>query len=106
MKKQKISKYILFLSIVTFFSIVTLLVQKSYSNLIGPLEKVKASSIMKKIDPNLDMETLLEIEQKKEFFDLPEPLIKPTVSPLSSSSSQHLLQSNHINSNSNNLNGN
>ena len=89
-KKNKFSKYFLFICAFTFFSIFILIAQKSYSNLIGPLQQIKTSSIMKKIDPNLDIDTLLEIEKQEEFTSM--PISSP--SPVSSPSSTPKLEEN------------
>lgn len=67
MKKNKIVGYFLFISIFSFLTIFIYLVQKSYSNLIGPVTETKSSNLTKPIDPNLDIETLNLIEQRKEY---------------------------------------
>lgn len=66
MKKTKISHYfiiILLFTLVTFFAVV---VQKSYSNLIGPIQKAKESNLTKPIDSNLDIDTLKLVEDHLE----------------------------------------
>ncbi|MBU1088868.1 hypothetical protein KKC08_01420 [Patescibacteria group bacterium] len=77
MKKQKISKYLIFISSFTLFLIFFLIVQKSYSNLIGPSQQIKTSSVMQKIDPNLNIDTLLEIEKRDEFTSV--PISRPSI---------------------------
>jgi len=67
MKKNKIVGYFLFISIFSFLSIFVYLVQKSYSNLMGPITQTKTSNLTKPIDPNLDVETINLIEQRKEY---------------------------------------
>jgi len=67
MKKNKIIGYFVFISIFTVITTLVFIIQKSYSNLIGPINQAKASSLTKNIDPNLDIDTLLLIEQKKEY---------------------------------------
>ena len=77
MKKNKIIGYFLFISIFSFLTIFVYLVQKSYSNLMGPITETKTSSLIKPIDPNLDIETINLIEQRKEY-QLDTVLITPT----------------------------
>jgi len=67
MKKNKIVGYFLFISIFSFLSIFVYLVQKSYINLMGPITQTKTSNLTKPIDPNLDIETINLIEQRKEY---------------------------------------
>ena len=67
MKKNKIIGYFLFISIFSFLTIFIYLVQKSYSNLMGPITQTKTNNLTKPIDPNLDVETINLIEQRKEY---------------------------------------
>ncbi|MFA5827804.1 MAG: hypothetical protein WC841_00375 [Candidatus Shapirobacteria bacterium] len=83
MKNNKVVGYFLLISIFSFLAIFVYLVQKSYSNLIGPIGETKASNLTKPIDPVLDVETINLIEQRKEYTQdsivLPIPMI-PTPS--------------------------
>jgi hypothetical protein len=79
MKKNKIVGYFLFISIFSFLTIFIYLVQKSYSNLMGPIGETKKSSLTKPIDPILDVETINQIEQRKEYGL--DSLISPTPMP-------------------------
>jgi Mg/Co/Ni transporter MgtE len=67
MKKNKLSRYFLIVTLLTFFTIFVLLVQKSYENLIKAQNEAKKSSLIKPIDPNLKIEVLDEIEKHQEF---------------------------------------
>lgn len=67
MQKNKISRYFIFLGLFTFLAIFVFVVQQSYNNLIKATIEVQNSPLIKSVDPNLDIETLNLIEQKKEF---------------------------------------
>ena len=85
MKKNNIVGYFLFISIFSFITIFIYLVQKSYSNLMGPVTQTKSSNLTKPIDPYLDTETLDLIEQRKEYnldtFTANSQIISPTPTP-------------------------
>ena len=68
MKKSKIARYFVFISIFTVFTILIYIIQRSYGNLMKPINTAKSSNLSKPIDPNLDIETLNLIEQKKEYL--------------------------------------
>lgn len=65
MKKNKISLYAILVSVFTLLAIFFFVVQKSYSNLMKPINDTKASNILKPIDPNLDVSILDEIENRQ-----------------------------------------
>ena len=67
MKKLNLSRYFLFIVIFTFIAIFFYVVQKSYDNLMKPINQVSQSSIHKPIDPNLDISILDQI-QNRVFF--------------------------------------
>ncbi len=67
MIKNKITTYLLLVSIFTFLAIFVFIVQQSYSNLIGPSNEIKTSDILKPINPNLDTKTLDEIQNRKYY---------------------------------------
>lgn len=67
MKKSKLAGYFVFISIFTVLTVLIFIIQKSYSNLMKPIITAKSSSLSKPIDPNLDIETINLIEQKKEY---------------------------------------
>ena len=67
MKKNKIIGYFLFISIFSCLTIFVYLVQKSYSNLMGPITETKSSNLTKPIDPAFDVGTINLIEQRKEY---------------------------------------
>lgn len=64
MKKNKLSRYLIFISIFTLLAVFVAIVQKSYSNLMGPINQVKSSNLVKPINPSLDLETLKDIEKR------------------------------------------
>lgn len=65
MSKNKISNYLLLVSILTFVALFFFLVERSYDNLMKPINSVKQSTIIKPIDPNLDVSALEIIEARK-----------------------------------------
>jgi hypothetical protein len=67
MKKTKLSRYLLFITGATLFTIIFMIIQKSYSNLIAPLNQTNSNLLIKPIDPHLDTDTLLEIGKKIEY---------------------------------------
>ena len=70
MKKTKLSTYAIFISLITFLAIFFFVVQKSYNNLLKPINDTKASNLLKPIDPNLDTSVLDEIENRQ-FHSVP-----------------------------------
>lgn len=66
MSKNKISQYIIFISIFTLVSIFITVAQKSYANLIGPINQVKSSNLIKPINPEIDLDTLKLVESRLE----------------------------------------
>lgn len=69
MEKTKFSTYFVFISFFTLATILVTIIQKSYSNLIGPINKVQVSSYDKTIDPQLDLEIIDEIGKRPLNFD-------------------------------------
>lgn len=65
MKRTKLSFYLIFISVFTFLTLLVSIVQKSYSNLTKPLNKTVDSSLLKSIDPKLDMDTIKAIEDRE-----------------------------------------
>ena len=70
-------------SILTLIALFFFIVQTSYDNLMKPINSVRQSSLIKPIDPNLDLSTLKAIENRKNFT----PWLKKKESPLLSVSS-------------------
>lgn len=75
MKKEKLSKYVLFISVFSLVTIFVFLVQQSYSRLIQPTKQVETSPLLKPIDPKLDIQIFDSIESKTYYQ------ANPTVSP-------------------------
>jgi len=69
MIKKKISTYLLFISIFTVVTIFSTIVQKSYSNLLGPTEDEDVQSLLNKINPELDTSIIQEIEDRSDLMD-------------------------------------
>jgi len=67
MKKLKISKYFLFISIFTFIAIFCYVVQNSYNNLMKPIYQVKISNSLKPIDPHLDVSVIDQIAKRQYY---------------------------------------
>jgi len=69
MKKSNLSFYFIFISFFTFITIFFLIVQKSYTNLIGPTKLVENNALIKPIDPNLGLDIIKEIENRPDYVD-------------------------------------
>ncbi len=69
MIKNKLSVYFVFISVFTVITGFTLIVQKSYSNLIGASQKISTEHLLKKINPVLDTDIIKEIESRPESLD-------------------------------------
>lgn len=84
MKKTRISTYFVFISFFTFISILVAIIQKSYSNLMGPIKKVQTVSYDKVINPTLDLEIIDQIEKRPiNFNENDQGIISfPTTTPL------------------------
>jgi hypothetical protein len=67
MQKSKLSLYFIFIVIFSFIAIFFTIVQKSYSNLIGPIQKVQQSNLTKPITPQLDTSIIDQIEKRPEY---------------------------------------
>lgn len=65
MKKNKLSTYFIFISIFTVVTLFMLIVQRSYSNLVGPLKKIDSSRFLSPINPQLDLEVISNIEKRE-----------------------------------------
>lgn len=72
MKKNKLSKYFIFVSCLTLFSVFVVVVQSSYSKLIGPSQTVQSDSSLNPIDLEINFQTVVDIKKRQEF--LPEQL--------------------------------
>jgi hypothetical protein len=70
MKNNRISTYFLFFSIFTFIAIFFFIVQKSYENLMKPINLAKTSDSSQPLDPNLDVSVLDQISQRQ-FYSPP-----------------------------------
>lgn len=69
MKKTKLSSYFVFIAFFTLITILVTIIQKSYANLIDPINKVANISYNKIIDPKLDLDIIEDIEKKPLNFD-------------------------------------
>jgi len=69
MKKTKFSTYFVFISFFTLATILVVIIQKSYANLIDPINKVSNPSLGKVINPELDLEIIEEIAIKPVNFN-------------------------------------
>jgi len=69
MKKIKLSAYFVFIAFFTLITILVTIIQKSYSNLIDPINKVANISYNKIINPQLDLDIIQDIEKKPLNFD-------------------------------------
>jgi cell shape-determining protein MreC len=69
MKKNKLSSYFIFISILTFLAVFFSIVQKSYFNFKKPQKSVENNALLKEINPNLDLSILSTIESKNKNID-------------------------------------
>lgn len=67
MKKTKLSLYFLVIAFFTFITIFSVIVQKSYSNLMGPIQEVKKSTLLNPINPTLDISIIQQVESRIEY---------------------------------------
>ncbi|HEX8923683.1 MAG TPA: hypothetical protein VF828_03040 [Patescibacteria group bacterium] len=83
MKKNKLSLYFTTLSITTFAAVFIFLVQQSYNNLVGPSNEVRANSLLKPIDPNLDTATLDQVDKRRNYDNVIIPVTGLIPTPFS-----------------------
>lgn len=69
MKKTKLSGYFVFIAFFTLITILVTIIQKSYSNLIDPINQVSNISSNKIINSQLDLDIIEEIDKKPLNFD-------------------------------------
>ena len=67
MIKNKLSRYFVAISILTFLAIFIQIVQQSYNNLIKDTISVQQGSLIRSVDPKLDTQILDEIEKRQEL---------------------------------------
>jgi len=67
MTKNKFSRYFIIVSVFTFLAIFFQIVQQSYNNLIKPTIKVEQSSLIRSVNPKLDVQVLDKIEKRQEL---------------------------------------
>lgn len=74
MKKNKISTYLIFISIFTVITVFVLIMQKSYNNLIAPTKAGQIIDTSKTINPVLDSGVINQIKTKNHVdpSELPE----------------------------------
>ncbi len=90
MNKIKFSFYFIFISILTLITVLVVLVQKSYTNLVSvPQSNIQSNTLLSPINPTLDLDVLTEIENRPEsstggLIVEPENPITPT--PVSTNS--------------------
>jgi len=69
MKKNKISFYFIFISLLTFLTVFFSIVQKSYFSFITPQQSVENDALLSNFNPNLDLTILSIIESKNKNTD-------------------------------------
>ncbi len=69
MKKTKLSGYFVFISAFTFLAVFIAIVQRSYSNLMGPIKSVESNALLRPINPELDTGILEAIENRQEHTE-------------------------------------
>lgn len=73
MQKNKISRYLLFIAILSLITILVFLIQQSYNRLIKPVQDLNSSELLKPINPTLDLSVFDTIESKTTY--------QPTATP-------------------------
>lgn len=92
MNKVKFSFYFIFVSILTLITILVIMVQNSYTNLVTtPKSNVESNTLLSNINPNLDLDVLDQIESRSDssnsaLFIESESAVSTTPTPVSSSS--------------------
>ena len=69
MKKNKLSSYFILISFITFLTVFLSIVQKSYFNFIKPQKLVEKNTLLKEINPNLDLSVISTIEERNKNTD-------------------------------------
>lgn len=69
MKKTKLSTYFIFISFFTLITVLVTIIQKSYSNLIEPINRVSTSSYEQITNSKLDLDIIDEIAKREINFD-------------------------------------
>jgi len=65
MNKQRISRYLLLISITTFLSIFFYIVQTSYAKLVKPTRDAESNELLKPINTQLNTQVFEEIEKRR-----------------------------------------
>lgn len=71
--KIKLSKYFVFISILSFFAVFIFVVQTSYNKLYQSQRQLEEAGLLKTLDPNIEGDIISTIKEKKEYQ--PESLI-------------------------------
>ena len=69
MKKNKISFYFIFISLLTFLTVFFSIIQKSYFSFTTPQKSVENNTLLTNFDPNLDLTIISTIESKNKNTD-------------------------------------
>jgi len=69
MKKNKISFYFIFISLLTFLTVFFSIIQKSYFSFTTPQKSVENNTLLTNFDPNLDLTIISTIESKNKNID-------------------------------------
>jgi hypothetical protein len=69
MNKKRLSIYFIFISIFSFLTIFTSIVQGSYFNLVNPVKEVDSNKLLIPIDPNLNLDIIENIEKRQENIE-------------------------------------
>lgn len=69
MTKNKLSKYFIFISILSFLTVFSAIIQKSYFNLVNPIKKVESNTLLTPINPDLDVDIIQEIKKRPENIE-------------------------------------
>jgi hypothetical protein len=70
MKKINLSFYFIFIAFFSFITIFSVIVQKSYNNLMTPIKLVESNILLTPINPELNIDIIKEIESRPENIDI------------------------------------
>lgn len=65
MNKNKLTHYFLFIAILTLITVFFVIYNRSYKNLITPVNNVKTNELLKPFNPKMDTSIIKEINERQ-----------------------------------------
>jgi len=65
--KIKLSKYFVFISLLSFLAVFVFIVQTSYNKLYQSQRQMEEAGLLKTLDPNIEEDIISTIKEKKEY---------------------------------------